>query len=86
MLIDTTLREGAQLFGAYFSMEARKRIVTGLLELKVDELELGWVGQEGTQGTHRLGAPPQPGRLAFPFGAHAATKTYVGRQSSVPTA
>ncbi|BDQ33443.1 LeuA family protein [Pseudodesulfovibrio portus] len=47
MLIDTTLREGAQLFGAYFSMEARQRIVAGLLELKADEVELGWVGQDG---------------------------------------
>ncbi|WP_316896645.1 pyruvate carboxyltransferase [Pseudodesulfovibrio indicus] len=47
MLIDTTLREGAQLFGAYFSMEARERIVTGLLSVGVDEIELGWVGQEG---------------------------------------
>jgi homocitrate synthase NifV len=47
MLIDTTLREGAQLFGAYFSMEARERIVNGLLSIGVDEIELGWVGQEG---------------------------------------
>lgn len=47
MLIDTTLREGAQLFGAYFSMEARERIVSGLLSIGVDEIELGWVGQEG---------------------------------------
>lgn len=47
MLIDTTLREGAQLFGAYFSMEDRRRIATGLFRLGVDEAELGWVGQEG---------------------------------------
>ena len=47
MLIDTTLREGAQLFGTYFSMEARQRIVAGLLALQVDEVELGWIGQEG---------------------------------------
>ena len=33
MLIDTTLREGAQLFGAYFSMEARERIVAGLVSV-----------------------------------------------------
>jgi homocitrate synthase NifV len=49
MLIDTTLREGAQLFGAYFSMEARARIVSGLLSIGVDEIELGWVGQEGLE-------------------------------------
>ncbi len=47
MLIDTTLREGAQLFGTYFSMEARQRIVAGLLDMNMDEVELGWVGQEG---------------------------------------
>lgn len=47
MLIDTTLREGAQLFGAYFSIEKREAIVRGLLSLGVEEIELGWVGQEG---------------------------------------
>ncbi|MCJ2163485.1 MULTISPECIES: pyruvate carboxyltransferase [unclassified Pseudodesulfovibrio] len=46
MLIDTTLREGAQLFGAYFSMETREKIVIGLLDAGVEEIELGWVGQE----------------------------------------
>ncbi|MEF2231327.1 MAG: pyruvate carboxyltransferase [Pseudodesulfovibrio sp.] len=49
MLIDTTLREGAQLFGAYFTREAREAIVDGLLALGVDELEIGWVGQEGIE-------------------------------------
>ncbi|WP_320172104.1 pyruvate carboxyltransferase [Maridesulfovibrio sp.] len=47
MLIDTTLREGAQLFGAYFNVETRKRIADGLIEMGVDEIEMGWVGQEG---------------------------------------
>jgi homocitrate synthase NifV len=47
MLIDTTLREGAQLFGAYFSINARERIISGLLAVGVEEIELGWVGQEG---------------------------------------
>lgn len=47
MLIDTTLREGAQLFGAYFNTEMKEEIVSGLLALGVDEIELGWVGQEG---------------------------------------
>ncbi|WP_031482838.1 LeuA family protein [Maridesulfovibrio frigidus] len=46
MLIDTTLREGAQLFGAYFNIDTRKRIVSGLMALGVDEIELGWVGQD----------------------------------------
>lgn len=47
MLIDTTLREGAQLFGAYFPVETRKEIISGLLTLGIDEIELGWAGQEG---------------------------------------
>ena len=47
MLIDTTLREGAQLFGAYFNLETRKHIAAGLIKMGVDEIELGWVGQEG---------------------------------------
>lgn len=45
MLLDTTLREGAQLFGAYFDSETRKKIFSGLLRVGVDEIELGWVGQ-----------------------------------------
>lgn len=47
MLIDTTLREGAQLFGAYFNRETKEKIISGLLALGVNELEIGWVGQEG---------------------------------------
>ncbi|MGE4553508.1 MAG: LeuA family protein [Desulfovibrionaceae bacterium] len=47
MLIDTTLREGAQTFGVYFRAEARRRVVAGLMDLGVEEIELGWVGQEG---------------------------------------
>lgn len=46
MLIDTTLREGAQLFGAYFNLATRKKIAAGLSEVGVDEIELGWIGQE----------------------------------------
>ncbi|MFH1915494.1 MAG: pyruvate carboxyltransferase [Pseudomonadota bacterium] len=49
MLIDTTLREGAQLFGAYFSLDAREAIATALCDLGVEEVELGWVGQEGIE-------------------------------------
>lgn len=49
MLIDTTLREGAQLFGAYFNMEKRLTIVNGLMELGIEEIELGWIGQEGLE-------------------------------------
>lgn len=46
MLIDTTLREGAQLFGAYFNISTRKNIAAGLAEIGVDEIELGWIGQD----------------------------------------
>ncbi|ADU62036.1 MAG: pyruvate carboxyltransferase [Pseudodesulfovibrio sp.] len=49
MLIDTTLREGAQLFGAYFTLDTREAIIAGLLDLGVEEIELGWVGQEGLE-------------------------------------
>lgn len=49
MLIDTTLREGAQLFGAYFNKETKEKIILGLLALGVDEIELGWVGQDGLE-------------------------------------
>jgi len=46
MLTDTTLREGAQLFGTYFSLAAREAIANALIGLGVEEVELGWVGQE----------------------------------------
>lgn len=46
MLIDTTLREGAQLFGAYYTLETRVEIVRRLIDLGVEELELGWTGQD----------------------------------------
>nr|WP_321256860.1 pyruvate carboxyltransferase [uncultured Pseudodesulfovibrio sp.] len=49
MLIDTTLREGAQMFGAYFNKETKLKIIFGLLSLGVDEIEMGWVGQEGLE-------------------------------------
>ncbi|XPV75150.1 MAG: LeuA family protein [Desulfovibrio sp.] len=45
MLIDTTLREGAQLFGAYFSVEKKQTIIAGLLDIGIDEIEIGWIGQ-----------------------------------------
>ncbi|QJB56780.1 pyruvate carboxyltransferase [Pseudodesulfovibrio sp. zrk46] len=46
MLIDTTLREGAQLFGAYFTIDMRETIAAELLKIGVDEIELGWVGMD----------------------------------------
>lgn len=60
MLIDTTLREGAQLFGAYFDHTIKEGIATALVRLGIEELELGWVGQEGlaplAQSLRQLGA------------------------------
>ncbi len=46
MLIDTTLREGEQFYGAYFAGAARKDIIRGLVASGVEEIELGCVGQE----------------------------------------
>jgi homocitrate synthase NifV len=57
MLIDTTLREGAQLFGAYFPLDAREAIISGLLDLGVEEIEIGWVGQEDLEELARLVRP-----------------------------
>jgi len=64
MLIDTTLREGAQLFGAYFNRETKEKIISGLLALGVDEIELGWVGQEGLEELIEW-ARPQAGETAL---------------------
>jgi len=57
MLIDTTLREGAQLFGAYFSVSTRADIVAALVDIGLDEIELGWVGQEGLEELIHMTAP-----------------------------
>ncbi len=46
MLIDSTLREGEQFYGTYFSDSARKAVVSGLVASGVEEIELGCVGQE----------------------------------------
>jgi homocitrate synthase NifV len=47
MLIDTTLREGAQMFGTYVPQAARIEIAGRIADMGVEELEIGWVGQEG---------------------------------------
>jgi len=53
MLIDTTLREGAQLYGVSFTPEARTAIVDGLLRLGIEEIELGWIGMDGLERASR---------------------------------
>lgn len=53
MLIDTTLREGAQLYGVSFTPEVRTGIVDGLLRLGIEEIELGWIGMQGLERASR---------------------------------
>ena len=47
MLIDTTLREGAQTYGVDFDNSARRELVKILAAAGVEEIEAGWAGQEG---------------------------------------
>ncbi|MDP3428031.1 MAG: pyruvate carboxyltransferase [Humidesulfovibrio sp.] len=47
MLIDSTLREGAQAFGVYFAPLAKRRMAGILAASGVDEIECGWLGQDG---------------------------------------
>jgi len=46
MLIDATLREGEQLFGAYFDNETRRGIIRSLVAAQIEEIEIGCAGQE----------------------------------------
>ena len=64
MLIDTTLREGEQAFGNYFSEETRQRLAQGLFAVGLDELECGCVGREGL-GDFLAWARPRAGRSAL---------------------
>ena len=47
MLIDSTLREGAQAYGVYFGRGTRRRMAEMLALAGVDEIECGWLGQDG---------------------------------------
>ncbi|NCD26268.1 MAG: pyruvate carboxyltransferase [Deltaproteobacteria bacterium] len=47
MLIDTTLREGAQMFETYVPHEARIAIAGMIADMGVEEIEVGWIGQNG---------------------------------------
>ena len=46
MLIDSTLREGAQAYGIYLGRSARRQVAAMLAQAGVDEIEAGWMGQE----------------------------------------
>lgn len=46
-MIDTTLREGAQMFGTYVPQAARLQIAKQIAAMGVEEIELGWIGQDG---------------------------------------
>jgi homocitrate synthase NifV len=47
MLIDTTLREGAQMFGTSIPAQVRLEIASRIARMGVEEIEIGWMGQEG---------------------------------------
>jgi homocitrate synthase NifV len=64
MLIDTTLREGAQMYGVYMPASLRQEILVSLLRAGVEEMEVGWVGQEGVDTLLRHGQRGGPGLLS----------------------
>ncbi|MEF3693874.1 MAG: hypothetical protein V3576_00830 [Candidatus Cloacimonadota bacterium] len=47
MLIDTTLREGAQMFGTSIPAKVRLEIASRIADMGVEEIEVGWMGQPG---------------------------------------
>ncbi|PTN38302.1 LeuA family protein [Desulfonatronum sp. SC1] len=64
MLIDSTLREGAQMFGVYFSDALRRDILSGLIQAGIDEVEIGWAGQDGLTDLLRHGRKEDPSERA----------------------
>lgn len=54
MLIDTTLREGEQCYGVYFTPSQKQKCITRLARLGVEEIELGVQGQEDLPALLRL--------------------------------
>jgi len=49
MLIDSTLREGSQAYGVYFSEKDRQFIAALLFAVGVEEMEIGHAGQAGLE-------------------------------------
>lgn len=54
MLIDTTLREGAQMFATSIPQTERAAIAAWIADMGVEELEVGWVGQDGLKEVLRV--------------------------------
>lgn len=44
MLIDTTLREGAQMFGVRLAFDDRRELAMALHAVGIEEIEAGWIG------------------------------------------
>src|SRR5258708_6124914 len=63
-LFDTTLRDGAQTQGVYFSVEDKRQISLALDELGVDYVEGGWPGANPTD-TSFFSQPPPLRRARF---------------------
>lgn len=47
MILDTTLREGLQMFGVRMTAKERRDLAIGLADLGVEEIEAGWIGLAG---------------------------------------
>lgn len=65
MLIDSSLREGDQLFAAYVDQNTRQAIAETLARVGVEELELGCVGRQGLAELLAALRPSARGRTAL---------------------
>ena len=65
MLIDSTLREGDQRFGAYFDADAKHAILDRIAAVGVEEIEAGCAGR----------CPDTPGLVITSYSIHY-TKLY----------
>lgn len=57
MIIDTTLREGSQLFNTYFSNKEKQNIITSLAYSGVEEIEAGWTGMNNISDVLKWSGP-----------------------------
>jgi len=77
MLIDSTLREGEQLYRAYYDLPAKKRILDLLGLAGVEEIEAGWAGKEDLAETLAYARKAAP---------HAAISVWVPCREYDPSA